>query len=144
MTRPEYQFIKDATGVIHVGASYGQERDLYADAGLPVVWIEADPNILEALQSNLVGRYANQKAIGCLVTDENDTEYVFNISNNSGFSSSIFPLGLHKEVWPNVSYSRQITLKSKTLTAALQNEDLTQYNTLILDVQGAELKVLQG
>lgn len=140
----EYQFIKHSTGVIHVGASYGQERDIYADAGLPVVWIEANPDVYETLQGNLIGRYAYQKAIGCLVTDKDDEEYIFNVSNNSGFSSSIFPLALHKEVWPTVGYNRQITLKSKTLTSALRDEDLTLYDTLILDVQGTELKVLEG
>jgi FkbM family methyltransferase len=142
--RPEHRFLKDSTGVIHVGASFGQERDVYADAGLPVIWIEANPDILEALQGNLVGRYANQKAIGCLITDKDDEEYRFGVSNNNGYSSSIFPLYLHKEVWPHVYYSHEITLKSKTLTSALQGEDLTQFNTLILDVQGAELKALEG
>jgi 2-O-methyltransferase len=144
MQRVEYQFIADSTGVIHVGASYGQERDIYADAGLPVIWIEANPDIFEALRGNLVGRCANQKAIGCLITDKDDEEYQFGVSNNNGYSSSIFPLHLHKEVWPDVHYSREITLKSKTLTSALQGEDLKQFNTLILDVQGAELKVLEG
>lgn len=140
----EYHFIKGSTGVIHVGASYGQERDIYADAGLPVIWIEANPDTAEALKGNLVGRYANQKAIACLVTDQDDVEYQFNVSNNNGFSSSIFPLALHKEVWPDVDYSGQITLKSKTLASVLKGEDLDAYNTLILDVQGAELKVLEG
>lgn len=144
MQRPEYQFIKDSTGIIHVGASFGQERDIYADAGLPVIWIEANPDAFETLQANLTEKYPNQKAIGCLIADKDDEEYQFNISNNQGFSSSIFPLGLHKEVWPTVDYIRQITLKSKTLTSALKGEDLSAYNTLILDVQGAELKVLEG
>jgi FkbM family methyltransferase len=144
LIRPEYDFIKDSTGVIHVGASSGQERDIYADAGLPVIWIEAEPDTCEDLKGNLVGRYANQKAIGCLITDRDDESYQFNVSNNSGQSSSIFPLWLHKEVWPDVQYSREITLKSKTLQTALQAEDLSVYNTLILDIQGAELKALEG
>src|SRR5262245_1347455 len=99
---PEYQFIKDSTGVIHVGASFGQERDIYADAGLPVSWIEAIPEVYESLQGNLVGRYANQKAICALVTDEDDAEVEFYIANNGGMSSSIFPLGDHKHIWPDI------------------------------------------
>jgi hypothetical protein len=34
------RFLKDCSGVIHVGANSGQERHLYAQHRLPVIWIE--------------------------------------------------------------------------------------------------------
>lgn len=140
------EFLKQAKGVIHVGASYGQERDVYADLGLPVVWIEAHPDVYAGLKSNLVGRYAEQRALNYLVTDKDDEEYNFGVSNNSGFSSSIFPLKEHKEVWPDIEYADYRSLKSKTLKSIVEIEgiDLSQFDALILDTQGAELKVLEG
>ena len=39
------RFLKKATGIIHVGANTGQEINLYAQYGLPVVWIEPIPDI---------------------------------------------------------------------------------------------------
>lgn len=139
-------FLTEAKGVIHVGASYGQERDVYAEIGLPVIWIEADPVIFEALRGNLVGRFANQRALNYLVTDKDDSEYEFGIANNDGVSSSIFPLKDHKLIWPHIDYKGYRSLKSKTLKSIIEIEgiDLSQFNALILDVQGAELKVLEG
>src|SRR5262245_35980089 len=130
-----YAFLKDAKGVIHVGASYGQERDFYADLDLPAVWIEADPDVYEALNGNIVGRYAaKQRALGYLVTDVDDKEYDFGISSNSGFSSSIFPLKEHKEIWPNIDYIGHCSLKSKTLKSIIEIEaiNLDDYDALIL------------
>ena len=143
-THPEYEFIKESTGVIHVGASYGQERDIYADAGLPVIWIEAIPEVYEALAGNLIGRYRRQKAVNCLITDQDDVETEFFIANNGGMSSSVLRLGDHQHIWPDIAYIYKLLLKSKRLDTALADEDLSQYNTLVLDVQGAELKVLAG
>src|SRR5262245_39160733 len=65
---PTYEFLKDAKGVIHIGASWGQERDIYAAAGLPVIWIEAIPEMFEELQRNIEG-YPDQRAFNYLLTD---------------------------------------------------------------------------
>ncbi len=140
----EYEFLKDAHGVIHVGASFGQERDIYAGAGLPVIWLEAHPGVFRSLLDNLAIGYSNQKALNYLITDEDDLEYPFNVANNDGMSSSIFPLGEHKDIWPDIGYVETLCLKSKTLDTALAGEDLAVFDTLVLDVQGAELKALRG
>lgn len=138
-------FLKDATGVIHVGANTGQEREIYAAHGLPVLWIEPLPGIFEKLVENL-GGYLNQHAACRLLTDCDGVEYEFGIANNGGQSSSIFPFAEHKKIWPDVDYSSTVRLKSTTLKNLINiaNIDLKLYNTLILDVQGAELLVLKG
>ena len=38
-------FLRDVTGVVHVGANTGQERDKYARHGLSVIWVEPIPDI---------------------------------------------------------------------------------------------------
>jgi FkbM family methyltransferase len=139
------KFLWKVSGVIHVGANIGQERDLYAKYGLHVVWIEPIPDIFERLKANLTD-YPTQRALECLVTDKNGMEYQFHIANNDGASSSILYLNRHKDIWPHVNYVRTVKLRSKTLTTLLagENIDLRGYDALIMDTQGSELLVLKG
>ena len=60
-------FLKRATGVIHIGANTGQERDVYAHYGLRVLWVEPIPTVFEELKENLNG-YERQQALQALVT----------------------------------------------------------------------------
>lgn len=138
-------FLRQISGVIHVGANVGQERDRYRHHGLYVVWIEPIPEVFEMLQANIQG-YPNQTAFQCLVTDQDDTEYTFHVSNNEGASSSIFELKLHKDIWPEVDYDKTITLRSTTLPCLLKRERInaSKYDALIMDTQGSESLILKG
>lgn len=139
------QFLKQVTGVIHVGANYGQERDIYKQYGLHVIWIEPIPEVYKQLTSN-INAYSNQVAFQYLVTDKEQAEYEFHISNNNGASSSILDLKLHKDIWPDVGYDRTITLRSTTLTSLVKKEQINigKYDALIMDTQGVELSILKG
>lgn len=68
--RGSNKFLKHITGVMHIGANTGQERDLYKKYNLNVLWIEPIPKIYEKLEKNIKG-YKNQKAIKALITDKN-------------------------------------------------------------------------
>ena len=139
------QFLRSASGVIHVGANAGQERELYASYGLAVLWIEPIPEVFETLCENLRG-FERQRALECLITDIDGAEYEFHVADNDGLSSSILDLKLHREVWPNVSFTKTIALRSCTLTSLLMNEgiDPASYDALVMDTQGSELLVLRG
>ena len=138
-------FLTKAKGIIHVGANEGQERDEYAKHGLNVIWIEPIPEVFDILKENIKG-YVNQRAYQALITDKDGAEYTFHIANNQGASSSIFDLKLHKEIWPEVNFKKSIKLKSITLTTLIRQEniDLSNYDSLVIDTQGAELLVLKG
>lgn len=138
-------FLSKVTGVIHVGANVGQERDLYAAHDLNVFWIEPIPEVFAELTQR-IGAFPKQRASCSLITDVEDGEYRFNISNNNGASSSIFDFAQHTEIWPDVSFERDITLKSTTLPSLLKREhiDLSKYNALVMDTQGSELLILKG
>lgn len=138
-------FLRQAKGVIHVGANSGQERDCYRGLGLPVIWVEAMAEVFDQLVSNIAD-YPNQRAFCALLTDRDNVEYDFHIASNHGASSSILPLALHRDIWPNVTYVATRRLRSTTLATLFQRENLSpvQYPTLIMDVQGAELMVLKG
>jgi FkbM family methyltransferase len=138
-------FLNEISGVIHVGANVGQESKLYSDLDLEVIWFEPIPEIFEELKFN-ISQYKNQIAYNFLLTDVDDQEYDFKISNNAGQSSSIFDLALHKELWPKVDYVYSIKKQSKTFASFIKtfNVNLDNYQALVLDTQGSELLILQG
>lgn len=139
------RFLRTVRGVVHVGANVGQERELYRRRGLDVLWIEPIPEIFAELAANIAS-YPRQRALECLVTDRDDTPYQFNVANNGGESSSILALKEHRDVWPQVGFTKTITLRSSTLATLLAREriDLARYDALVMDTQGSELLVLQG
>ena len=142
--QPEF-FLKKVNGVIHIGANCGQERDLYARHDLNVIWIEPNPEMFSKLTANIVG-LRKHKAYCQLMTDVDDREYSFHLSNNEGLSSSILDLSLHKELWPEVSFTTSIPLKSATLSSLVRREaiDLSKHDALVMDTQGSELLILKG
>src|SRR5881409_1335076 len=138
-------FLRKVRGIIHVGANLGQEREIYAKHDLNVFWIEPIPEIFERLKM-AISQYAKQTAICRLITDVDDKECVFHISNYDGASSSILEFADHKELWPDVSYERAVQLKGTTLPSVIKQQsiDLSRYDSLVMDTQGSELLILKG
>lgn len=139
-----HSFLDQAKGVIHVGANVGQEREIYANRGLPVVWIEPVPGVFDLLCKQ-IAQYPEQRAIQALITDTDGQGYSFHLASN-GESSSIFPFNLHRELWPEVEYLGSVPMTGWTLKTILHREgiDTGSFDTLVIDVQGAELLVLRG
>jgi len=117
------RFLRKSVGVIHVGANTGQERELYEQYGVHVIWIEPIPEVFETLKTNLQ-TYPRQTAFQYLVTDQDGVEYEFHVSNNAGAASSILELRLHN-IWPEVSFEKTISLRSTTLESFLTRERVT-------------------
>ena len=138
-------FLREARGVIHVGAHSGQERELYAQHDLDVLWIEAMPDVYARLCANLAD-YPRQRAVQALVTDADDREYTFHVSSNDGGSSSILDLDLHRELWPEVTYVDSLQLRGVSFATLVEREavPVAAYDALVLDTQGSELLVLRG
>lgn len=138
-------YFQRINGIIHIGASTGQEREHYSQEGLNVLWIEAIPSVFNELVENLKN-FPRQKALNYLLDSCNKDSVRFNISSNSGESSSLLALGDHQRMYPDVTYVECVNLNARTLDWVIENEsiDLSLYDSLILDVQGAELRVLEG
>ena len=138
-------FLDRISGVIHVGANLGQEKDIYADRGLNVIWLEPIPEVFSRLQNSLE-HYPRQKAFCHLITDVDNQEYTFHVSSNEGASSSVFSLAKHKEIWPDVTFTKSLELCSISLSTFVQQQQLNleNYDALVLDTQGSELLVLRG
>ncbi len=145
LTRQPEHFLTNASGVIHVGANLGQEKEHYRHYNLNVIWIEPIPEVFAELEKN-ISDFPKQHAYQYLVTDIDNKHYQFNIANNSGASSSILQFKEHKDIWPGVEYEKTIDLSSVTLTTLIEKEniDVSRFDTLIMDTQGTELLVLKG
>ncbi|GIV44037.1 MAG: methyltransferase [Bacteroidia bacterium] len=138
----KYRFVPK--GVIHVGAHKAEENTIYERLGIQnVVWIEGNPDLFNHLKQNF-NKKGNQ-IFNYLVSDIDDKEYSFNITNN-GESSSIFELGTHQEKHPHIFVTEKRVLKSKTLKTIISENDIdmNEFDFLNLDIQGAELLALKG
>lgn len=131
-------------GVIHVGAHKAEENSIYDDLGIDnVVWIEGNPDLCNQLKETFYKK--GNQIYNYLVSDVDDKEYEFKVTNN-GESSSILDLGTHKEKHPHIFVTETKKLKSKTLNSIIADNklDMSTFNFLNLDIQGAELLALKG
>jgi len=138
-------FLRQCKGVIHIGAHEGQERNIYAESDLNVVWIEPIPSVFSRLEENL-RLFPKQVAYQYLVSDQDDRELTFHISNNDGLSSSVFDMKDHLRILPDIHYTSKMTLKTRTFLSIVKEEkiDLDSYDALVMDTQGSELLILKG
>jgi FkbM family methyltransferase len=137
-------YLKFCSNIVHVGANSGQERALYHSYDLMVFWIEPIPELYEQLVRN-IQPYPKQVAIRALLTDRAGDTVRLNIANNSGCSSSIFDLKLHKDIWPEVDFVDHVNIVSKTLDGLVECGLIPPLiDAIILDTQGSELLVLKG
>jgi FkbM family methyltransferase len=138
-------FLRNVSGVIHVGANWGQERQFYRLMGVDVVWVEPIREVYDKLVTNIAD-YERQRAINALITDKDGEEYEFKIANNNGASSSILDMDAHATLFPDIQYVEKRKLKSVTLQTLMKREALspTDYQALVVDTEGAELMVFKG
>jgi FkbM family methyltransferase len=134
--------IRASSGILHIGAHYGQESKFYFDLKKPVIWVEALPQVYAKLIKN-IQKYENQIAICAMLGDAKKENQEINLSNNDFSASSLFKI--HPESgFLNVRYSNTIKLPMDTLDNILKDFNLASYDLWVLDVQGAELLVLNG
>lgn len=130
-------------GSFHVGAHECEEIEFYNKLGLKpenVVWIDAIPSkVKQAINRGIPNVY------NAVITDKDNEEIMFNISNNCQ-SSSVLEFGTHSKEHPSVVYVDKINLKSITIDTFFEtnNIDPSKYNFWNFDIQGAELMALKG
>jgi hypothetical protein len=131
------------TGALHIGAHECEELPFYRALGLTpsdILWVDALPHkVDEAMRRGIPNVY------GAVVTDVDDSEVEFHISNNIQ-SSSVFEFGTHAYHHPHVSYIGAVRLKTITLDTFFKRieKDPKHYTFWNLDIQGAELLALKG
>lgn len=133
----------DISGIFHVGAHTCEELSLYPELGISpesIIWIDAlETNVINAKNRGIPNVYT------ATITDKDDEDIVFNITNNV-CSSSVFELGTHMQEHPEVVYVNKINTKTITVDTFFSRNtiDASKYNFWNFDIQGAELLALKG
>ena len=135
-------FLRQCNGVIHIGAHEGQEAHMYHRMSKSVIWVEALPLYFERLIKN-VEPFHNQIALNALLSSQCSNSRDFYITSNNGESSSVYPLA-GNEYWVGLENSEICRLPSKRLDCLISDAQVREYDYWIVDVQGAELEVLEG
>ena len=128
-------------GVLHVGASLFEEAPDYEAAWpeAPVIWVDA----LKP-EGGGIGTQTRLGNVFVLATLSNGYgPATFHLTSNR-YSSSLLPLSDHREVHPEVTVARKVQVWTERADGVFEPGDLAGIDTLVLDVQGAELKVLEG
>jgi hypothetical protein len=130
-------------GAFHIGAHNCEEMDLYNNLGIEdknVIWIDAIPSKVDEAKRRGIPNVYN-----ALISDKDDEEIIFNITNNIA-SSSILELGTHAQEHPHIMYVDKLKQNSITVDTFFKrnNIDASKYDFWNLDIQGAELMALKG
>jgi FkbM family methyltransferase len=134
------QIYESTKGVLHIGGHRGQEATTYARAQARVLWFEALDGAYLDLVKNLKD-FPGQDAVQALLGNE-EKLVSFHVASNDGMSSSIYPFAANNRL--GISMNESVQLKMKRLDTILTREQAEQYPHWVLDVQGAELSVLEG
>jgi len=129
-------------GIIHIGAHRAEERSLYLSVGIrQIIWIEADPRLAAWLE-----KHCDEPVFCTAIYNENHGQRDFHLANNDGMSSSL--LWPKEHIWkhPGVGFGESIQVSTITLDTLIKEQgiDIGDYNTIVMDIQGAELLALHG
>jgi len=128
------------TGVIHIGAHYGEENKVYNDLNIQNrIFFEPLTSNFEVLQHAVGNDYTLiKKALG----NDNKKINMYVEKANNGQSSSILKPVLHLQQYPSIVFDEVEEVEMSRLDDC--NLDLSQYNFINIDVQGYELEVFKG
>lgn len=131
------------TGALHIGAHECEELTFYNKLNLKnedIIWIEA---ILDKVNESKNRGIPN--VYNAVITDQDDKQLIFNVSNNIQ-SSSILEFGTHSREHPHVYYTKKFMCDSITIDTFVKrnNIDISKLNFWNFDIQGAEFMALKG
>lgn len=129
-------------GVLHLGAHVAEEGKVYRRNGVGEVWwVEADPEVVPTLTAH-VARWPEHHVIEACVAAADGQERTFHRANNHQ-SSSLYELGTHRDVSPDVHYTGEFTVTTVTVDT-LAAEHGIRANFLNADLQMGEHEAILG
>lgn len=129
-------------GILHVGAHLGEEGRCYSQMNIQDVWwIEGNPSVMEKLTSNV--RQFGHRVINALVAEKDGMTVDFHVTNYDGMSSSVLEFGTHPTFSPDTVFVEHLKLETTTIDTLVKTHGI-RANYLSMDLQGMELRALQG
>jgi len=131
--------------VVHVGANFGQEADVYDECGFQtVIWVEGYKEYAERLRRHVEHR-KNHYVIESMVSDVSGEEVDFSIASNTG-SSTIFQVtAAWRDAFADISILNSVRVRCERLDRLLPESLIkNRIDLLVLDIEGAELKALKS
>jgi FkbM family methyltransferase len=128
-------------GVIHVGAHYGQEKEVYDSLNIPFenrYYFEPNPEAFNRLIKNC---NIKEKCYNLALGNKNGFSEMFIEKANGGQSSSLLKPKLHLNQYPNIKFENFITVPVRKI------DDLKidfMSNFINVDIQGYELEFFKG
>lgn len=135
--------LRGASGILHVGAHFGQEAERYGRLNLPVIWVEGDPETHAVLVERVAPFPMQHSKLG-LVGRENREAVNFYVANNEGGSSSIYPFSEGGAEEHEIGMAGITKLPMVRLDSLIPENEIAGLSHWVLDVQGAELEALVG
>ena len=128
-------------GVIHIGAHYGEENDIYQELNIQnLIYVEPISSTFEVLKEKTKNNkntiYFNT-ALGNYIGESE----MFNSSNKNTSASLLKPKN-HLYLSPNVKFAGKTKVKVDKLDNLIFER--SDYNMINIDVQGFELEVFKG
>ena len=128
------------SGVIHIGAHYGEEVSNYVNLGIDdIVLFEPLKENFEVLKNNVSELNANITGYCVALGNKNQNVNMF-LSSNNLESSSVLKPKINLNLHPEVVFSGEESVEMKRL----DDFSFENYNFINLDVQGYEMEVLKG
>lgn len=128
------EFDLKINGVIHVGMHHMEELKLYKKCGIENrIWIEANTELCEQYKNT-------EEIILNEVISSTYEDVTFYVTSRTA-SNSILRPHMNLKYRDDIKLLEQVTLKAVPLSHYIFE---SKYNMLNLDIQGAELKALQG
>lgn len=145
--------LENITGIIHVGAHRGEELDSYYNLGAKnLIMIEPNPEVFQEMQDLISNRNYDIDIKTFMIACDNkiseeDLHLIYGpdagyMVGNKGCSSFLKPISNRLKEW----YKNTIKVKTISLDTLFEDNNLIfkDYQFLNIDVQGAELRVLEG
>jgi len=138
-------------GILQVGASYGQELGSFIENGITAgLLIEPLPKPFSHI-AELCKSMQGFIAFNALCSESSGEKHAFHVASNEGESSSIMKPNKHLEMFNYVKFDETVEISSTTVDEILKllegrghHAITNKLDTLYMDVQGAEFKVLLG
>jgi len=131
------------TGVVQIGAHYGQEYKIYKKSGIKnLIFFEPLKETFSVLSNNVPKSddiLLINSALGNFV---GEVEMFVETANKSQSSSILKPRG-HKYQYPHIKFNKKEKVKITTLDDFFTNVE-QKHNVVCIDVQGYELEVFKG